>query len=175
VSHFTIFAVRGLPGTPVQPAALSSGPESTSSPDTETPSSTDVSPAAGGFVYSDLNVTPDTVRAGEKVTVSMLVVNAGLSRSSGNVELKVNGEDQEGQKLTLEQGKSQPVKFTVSGKSAGNYTVSVGGLSGGFRVSGDSGFDPGSDWSSIAIVIVVCLAGLGIAIVLLRDIFRKRD
>ena len=42
-------------------------------------------------------------------------------------------------------------------------------------MAADSGFDPTSDWSSIAIVVVVCAAGLMIAIVLLRDIFRQRS
>ena len=71
-------------------------------------------------------------------------------------------------------GKSQPVKFILTESAPGNYAVNVGGLSAEFRVAGDSGFEPTSDWSSTAVLVVVCLAGLMIAIVLLRDIFIKR-
>ena len=123
VSHFTIFAVRGLPAASAQPPAASAGPVIPSSPvpssGTDTSSSTDSQPATMDFVFSDLNVTPDTVMAGEKVTISVLAVNGGPSNTTGNVDLKINGEDQTRQKLTLEKGTSQPVKFSVTESAPG--------------------------------------------------------
>ncbi len=90
------------------------------------------------------------------------------------MDLKINGEDRNRQTLTLENGKSQPVKFVVTESAPGNYKVNIGNLEAEFRVAGDSGFEPTSDWSSTAVLVVVCLAGLMIAIVLLRDIFTRR-
>jgi hypothetical protein len=177
VTHFTIFAVRGLPGMPVQPSASTgsdSGASSGPSSGTGASSSADTSATTTDFVLSDLVVTPDTVRAGEKVTISVLAVNGGPSRITGDVALKINGEDRTAQTLTLEKGRSQPVKFIVTESAPGNYAVSVGGLTSEFRVAKDSGFESTSDWSSMAILIVVCVAGLMIAIVLLRDIFTRR-
>ncbi len=86
VSHFTVFAIRGLPDTAAR-AAASSGSNSVASPGpssgTNASSSAGASPAATDFVFSDLSVTPDTVRAGEKVTISVLAINGGPSRDYG--------------------------------------------------------------------------------------------
>jgi hypothetical protein len=77
--------------------------------------------------------------------------------------------------MTLAAGKSQTVNFTTSKSTSGKYTVGIGGLSEKFEVEGDAYTGQTQRIPTDVIVGLVCLGGLLIAMVLLRDIFRKRD
>ncbi|MFH1381564.1 MAG: helix-turn-helix domain-containing protein [Chloroflexota bacterium] len=86
------------------------------------------------FSVTNLNISPVEVNPNQSVTVSVVVTNTGDLSGSYSVTLKVNNVDIGTQSLTLAGGVSQTVTFTTTKAEGGNYTVSVGGLSGTFTV-----------------------------------------
>ncbi|MCX6007181.1 MAG: putative Ig domain-containing protein [Chloroflexi bacterium] len=178
VSHFTIFAIRGVPESAAQASASSTSSNtaasSGSSPVT-TSSSAATADSAQAFAFSDLSVTPATVSPDQKVTISVRVINSGASETTGDVVLKIDGKNETQKSVTLAAGKSQTVEFTISKSTSGKYMVGIGGLSEILKVDGDAGSEQTQRIPSEVIVGLVCLGGLLIAIVLLRDIFRHRS
>ena len=177
VTHFTTFAIRGIPETTVQTVASTTGssPSPASSPVPESGSSAAVAPSpAAAFAFSDLTATPETVAPGEKVILSVRVVNSGTLAATGDAVLAINSKDEIQKEVTLGPGKSQLVSFTVSESDPGNYKVSIGGLSTGFEVLTDAS----SAWQSSGLstaVIIVSAAGCLLALIIsLIGIFRRR-
>jgi hypothetical protein len=161
VSHFTIFAIRGVPGSAVQIVTASPGPDMVADP-------------LQAFAFSDLNVAPAAVSPGQKVTISVRVINNSASEMTGDVVLQIDGKNETQKAMTLAAGKSQTVNFTTSKSASGKYTVGIGGLSENFKVDGDADTGQGQRIPTDVIVGLVCLGGLLIALVLLRDIFKWR-
>jgi hypothetical protein len=159
VSHFTIFAIRGISETTAQAAASTATVAASSS---------------AAFGFSDLTAVPETVGPGENVTLSVRVINTGASEATGDVVLTINDKTNIQKEVTLEPGKSQPVSFTVSESDAGNYKISIGGLSTGFQVIKSASSAEQSSGLSTAIIVIIaagCLLALAIA---LMGIFRRR-
>jgi hypothetical protein len=177
VSHFTIFAVRGIPDTTAQLAASTAGsgppPASSPAPASVSPTAAALPPTAA-FSFSDLTVTPEIVGPGENVTLSVRVINSGSSEATGDIALAINGKDDIPKEVTLGPGKSQPVSFTVSESAPGNYKVSIGGLNAGFEVLKDA--PSGQQSSGLATVVIgIIAAGCLLALVIaLIGIFRRR-
>jgi CARDB len=96
------------------------------------PTASSSTPAA--FQVSNLRIEPSEIKAGEKVTVSAEVKNAGGSEGSYTAELKVNGMTEGSQNLTIPAGTSSAVTFTVSKDTPGVYQVGLGNLTGQFTV-----------------------------------------
>lgn len=86
------------------------------------------------FVMSALDVTPAEVDIGEKVTISVVVVNTDDAKGTHEVTLKIDEAVVASKEVTLAGGFSQTVVFTVAENAAGTYTVSVDGLAGTFEV-----------------------------------------
>jgi hypothetical protein len=103
------------------------------------------------------------------------VINSGASETTGDVVLKIDGKSETQKSVTLAAGKSQTVDFTISKSTSGKYMVGIGGLSEMLEVNGDAGTEQAQRIPSDVILALVCLGGLLIAIVLLRDIFRRRS
>lgn len=97
-------------------------------PKQETPQS----PAS--FQVSNITITPAEVSPSDNVTITVDVVNTGKTAGSYPVELKINGNVETTQTADLEAGASKKVKFIVSNKPAGSYSVAIDSLSGEFRV-----------------------------------------
>ena len=178
VSHFTIFALRGIPETTAQPAASTAGssppPASSPAPALGSSAAVAASPSAA-FAFSDLTAAPETVGPGEKVTLSVRVFNSGASEATGDVVITINGKDDIPKEVTLGPGKSQPVSFTVSESDPGNYEVSIGGLNTGFEVL--KAASPGQQSSGLSTAVIgIIAAGCLLALVIsLIGIFRRRS
>ena len=80
------------------------------------------------FVVSHLVVAPVKVDPREEVSISAEVSNVGDVEGSYTVTLKVNGEVEDTQEVTLGPGASQIISFTVSREDAGSYGVELDGL-----------------------------------------------
>ena len=192
VSHFTIFALRA----PAAPATTSTTTTTTTTttpatttPSTTTPTSTTTTtpatttstgtpaPAptpAYAFMATDLAVSPQTVKAGENVTVSLRLANGGTAENSEAVVLKVNDVNEAQQAITLSPGKSQVVDFIVAKATPGTYNVGVEGLTSSFQVQGSAAAgsqpDNGSSWPVLG-VIAVC--GLLVVVFVVVTVVRK--
>lgn len=162
VSHFTIFAIRGLPGGKENYGVQGNAEEDTSGGDTRS------------LIYSDLEINPQIARPGEEVKVSVRVVNGSAKAITGDVILEINWVDQIHRQLTIEGGGSQIVDFILTREKPGKYTVSVGQLSSAFSVGAEKTQQRAQRIPADIIIVIICLAGLLIAIILLRDIFRHR-
>lgn len=94
-------------------------------------------PTAAGqpyFALHGLQVTPDTVKIDEPVTVRVQVKNVGASSGQYQAVLRVNGEAVETTTATIGSGSNRTFTWTVSRHELGTYTVDVGYLGGTFRV-----------------------------------------
>ncbi|MCK4723823.1 MAG: hypothetical protein KAT75_10980, partial [Dehalococcoidia bacterium] len=89
-------------------------------------------PAA--FTVSSLTITPDEVNIGESAAISVLITNTGDLTGSYEVSLEINNTVVETKEVTLAGGDSEPVSFSITKDTAGEYTVNVGGLLGTFEV-----------------------------------------
>ena len=177
VSHFTIFAIRGIPEATVQPATSTDGssPQPASNP---APASGSISPTvaspATAFAFTDLTATPVAVGPDEKVTLSVRVVNGGSSEATGDAVIAINGKEEIHKEVALGPGKSQVISFTISESEPGDYKVSIGGLNAGFEVIAAASSRQQSSGLSIAIIGVVAAGCLLALIVFLTFIFRRR-
>lgn len=86
------------------------------------------------FVVKSVEVTPETVRPGEKVTIAVAVVNSGEAEGSHNLSLKINGEFEALEEVALPPGEEQKVTFTITRQSPGTYQVEVNGQVAEFTV-----------------------------------------
>ena len=167
VSHFTIFAIRGLPAVVGQD---SPGPSQA-----ESVSTLSSSGSSRSFAFSNLTAVPETAGTGQDIVISVNVFNNSASQVTGPVVLKINGKDETQKAVTVDAGALKTAIFTVSKSSPGKYTAGVGGLSAGFEVNGDAGPVKAQRISTDVITAIICFAGLLIVIVILSGIFKRRD
>jgi len=93
----------------------------------------DAAPAQ--FLISDISIVPAEVQSGETVAISATLTNIGGSEGALAISLKINGEVEEEQSITLAAGASQEVSFNVIREEPGTYSISLGGLGGSFTVT----------------------------------------
>jgi hypothetical protein len=94
--------------------------------------------AIAAIEVTGLTITPQEVASGEPVNISVAVTNTGESSESYTIYVMINGVRELRKTLSLGPGESQQADFTVVKSEAGNYSVSVGGLSGSFTVTSSS-------------------------------------
>ena len=98
-------------------------------------------PAPAFFVTSDLNIDPAHVEPGQSVTISVKVSNDGGTEGSYTLELLINDERQNSWEIALAPGGSKTVSCQIGKTREGEYSVSMGGLSGKFSVGSVSSTD----------------------------------
>ena len=122
------------------------------------------------FEVTNLKISPLKVKPGEEVTISVLVTNVGRESGSYDVVLKVNGSVEDVETITLNGGESTGVKFRISEKAVGTYSVEVNGLKGEFRVEETVSTGTPPEYTFLIVAISVATAFI-VLIVLFR---RKR-
>ncbi|WP_255191030.1 CARDB domain-containing protein [Natronobeatus ordinarius] len=131
------------------------------------------------FEIEDLDA-PESVEEGEQETVSATVTNVGGGEDDAELELRIDGEVQDTQTVTLDSGDSEPIQFDVTFDTDGDVTVGIASpddereVSVAVEAAGDSaamatGDDAGADDDSIpgltavAAVLAVALALAAVA------------
>jgi len=131
IDHFSTFAViafsDSLPPPPIT-SSSSSLPATPSLPPPVTPT------ASAAFTLSSLSISPPEVSAGEVVTISVFLANAGEAGGSYTATLKINGIVAETREVSLVGGANETMTFTTSQGEAGTYSIEVNGLPGSFTV-----------------------------------------
>jgi hypothetical protein len=85
-------------------------------------------------VLAGLVISPAQAQVGDRVTISADISNAGEVPGNYTVVLKVNGLVEERKIVELGLDTTLPVVFDVIKDNPGNYSVSLGGLSGNFTM-----------------------------------------
>jgi hypothetical protein len=86
------------------------------------------------FSVSNLTITPNNVKVGEQVSISIIVSNNGVQTGKYSVVLRVGGVVENISDLTLPPGASQTASFTVVKDTPGDYYADIDGLGGFFTV-----------------------------------------
>jgi hypothetical protein len=86
------------------------------------------------FSVSNLTITPNNVKVGEPVNVSIIVSNNGVQMGKYSVVLRVGGVVENITDMAMTPGASQTASFVVIKDAAGDYYADVDGLGGFFTV-----------------------------------------
>jgi hypothetical protein len=86
------------------------------------------------FSVSNLTITPNSVKVGESISVSIIVSNNGVQAGKYSVVLRVAGVVENISDLTLPPGASQAASFTVIKDTPGDYYADIDGIGGFFTV-----------------------------------------
>ena len=115
------------------------------------------------FRVADLRVSPEFVRSGEAVTVSVLVMNVGEESGFYDVVLEVNGSVEDRRTIMLDRGESVRINFTISRDKPGTYIVEIAGLRGKFVVRETLVFP-----THLIFLLVLFAAALTFSIILIK-------
>lgn len=117
----------------------------------------EVKELAAKFTFTNLQISPLEVKAGDEATVSVDVANTGTAPGNYTVELKINGTMVDSQVVTLNNGNSTTLKFVHVEEEPGTYIVSIQGLSVTYEVLEKSG----TIWYILGGIILLAAAGIG--------------
>jgi hypothetical protein len=127
----------GQPGMPpsMQPPMPPPGMHSPTQPGMQPPMSS-AFPTSGmpRFSVSNLTITPNRVKVGEPVTISVIVFNQGMQTGKYSIVLRIGGVVENISDITLPPGANQTASFNVVKDAAGDYYADVDGLGGFFTV-----------------------------------------
>ena len=91
-------------------------------------------PSPPEFQLSNLEIDPAEVEVGENVVISATIANVGGAQGSYNAELKIDAVTIKTAKLTIPAGTDHALVFKICKCLPGDYTVSLGSLTGQFVV-----------------------------------------
>ena len=86
------------------------------------------------FSVSNLSITPNNVKVGEPVNISIYVTNNGMQTGKYSVVLRIGGVVENISDMTLSPGANQTASFVVVKDTPGDYYADIDGLGGFFNV-----------------------------------------
>jgi hypothetical protein len=86
------------------------------------------------FSVSNLSITPNSVKVGEPVNISIYVTNNGMQTGKYSVVLRIGGVVENISDMTLSPGGNQTTSFVVVKDAPGDYYADIDGLGGFFNV-----------------------------------------
>jgi len=95
------------------------------------------------FEVGSLEISPNPVAAGETATVSVEVTNVGGSEGAYTAELKIDGAEAQTEEVSVAEGDTSRVAFSVAKESLGSYEIEVGDLKGTLVVARPAAFEVG--------------------------------
>ncbi len=117
----------------------------------------EVKELAARFTFTNLQISPLEVRAGDEATFSVDVSNTGTAPGNYTVELKINGTVVDSQEVALNNGNSTTLKFAHAKEEPGTYIASVRELNSTYEVLEKSG----TIWYILGGIILLAAAGIG--------------
>jgi len=113
-------------------------------------------PTPAEFEPSNLVIGPAEVGIGGTVTISIGVTNIGGTAGTCSVTLTINGIAVDTKDITLAEGATGTITFTVTEEVTGDYAVDVNGLTGTFVVTAPPSMVP----LAVTGIVAVLLAGI---------------
>jgi len=95
------------------------------------------------FEVGSLEISPNPVAAGETATVSVEVTNVGGSEGAYTAELKIDGAEAQTEEVSVAEGATRRVAFSVVKGPPGTYEIEVGELKGTLTVVRPAEFEVG--------------------------------
>jgi hypothetical protein len=86
------------------------------------------------FSVSNLSITPNNVKVGEAVNISIYVTNNGMQAGKYSIVLRIGGVVENISDMTLSPGANQTASFVVVKDAPGDYYADIDGLGGFFNV-----------------------------------------
>ena len=86
------------------------------------------------FSVSNLSITPNSVKVGEAVNISIYVTNNGMQTGKYSVVLRIGGVVENISDMTLSPGQNQTASFVVVKDAPGDYYADIDGVGGFFNV-----------------------------------------
>ena len=108
-----------------------------------------------GFVASDLAISPSQTQLNQKVTISVKVTNTSGTSIDYIIQLRVDGIVKSSKLVSLADGASQIVNFTVTSDTIGKHLVQVAGLKGEFMVVGPPKINVGLIAGIIGVILLI--------------------
>jgi len=91
-----------------------------------------------------LKITPQVVKPGEPVSISLQIKNISKGEETRTIPLTINGAKIQTKVVRIAPGKVEAITFTVAGKKPGTYEVEVDNLTGSFQVVRPAEFTVGN-------------------------------
>ncbi len=121
------------PGQPIMTPPMPQGMGPSAQSGMQPPSGLGAGPMSmPKFSVSNLTITPNKVKVGEPVNISIIVSNNGMQTGKYSVVLRVGGVVENITDLSLPPGASQTAGFTVTKDVAGDYYADIDGMGGFF-------------------------------------------
>jgi hypothetical protein len=99
-------------------------------------------PKPAAFTISSLSISPSSVVAGEKVTISIIATNTGDVDGNYTATLHINGVKEAEQSFTLAPGAARTISFDVVKENAGIYSFNLNGLISSFTITAAPTLEP---------------------------------
>lgn len=110
ITHFSVFALVGMKGQAPAP-----------------------SPAR--FTITELKVVPTAARPGETIAIVATISNTGESQGSYTATLKINGQVEAEQTVTLQAGETKMLTFPITKDTPGSYQITLGDKASSFTIT----------------------------------------
>jgi hypothetical protein len=125
-----------MPGQPPMPAPMQPGvyPPAPGGVPPQMPGNYQSMGMMPKFSVSNLSITPNSVKVGEAVNISIYVTNNGTQTCKYSVVLRVGGVVENISDMTLSPGANQTASFVVVKDAPGDYYADIDGLGGFFNV-----------------------------------------
>ena len=117
---------------------------------------------------SSVTISPQQVKPGEEVTISINVANTGGETGNYSAVLYINGVVEGSQSVSVAPGMTENVVFTVSKSQAGVYDVLIAEQSGQFEVVSAGWFGGGLNTSGIVAIVLIVIAIILALVFILR-------
>jgi hypothetical protein len=123
-------------------------------------------PTEPPITVQNININPQQAYAGQPITITANMSNAGDAIAGYTAYLKINGQLEKTQLGTVDAHSAVPVNFTVTRSEPGTYAIDIGGQTGSFIVLADKASSgPPVNGAIIAMIIVAALI-VGVVVVL---------
>lgn len=94
------------------------------------------------FSLYDLNIDPDEAGISEPITISVGVSNLGEAAGNYSINLMINDVFRKAETVQLSGGENTTVTFGITEASEGTYSVTIGSLTGTYRITAAGPSEP---------------------------------
>ncbi|MCW4012214.1 MAG: hypothetical protein NWF07_04390, partial [Candidatus Bathyarchaeota archaeon] len=115
-------------------------------------------PEPANIVYKSIAVSPTSIEEGGSVTVTVTLENTGELSGQEAVDLYVDDVMVDSETVIVAGGATETAEFTLTGETAGTYTVEAGDKSATYTVTAPEEPPSGFPWTYVIVAVVIIAA-----------------